>query len=159
MSYGTFRFRYCTRYFTDSGLLVVKSLFQAITSGLRICLCPIGRRFQSRWRVWIGYIRWSDWLRERGVGSNYSFVWPRLNRLCISLGGQDLQDWSAKLKADFPQGFIISGSGISRIDHYKRGYPAIFLSRVVKKTSFVCPNYYNAVALFSSDCFLENGPS
>ena len=34
----------------------LKNLFLKITSGLRIYLCPSGRRFPGRWRVWMGFI-------------------------------------------------------------------------------------------------------
>ena len=42
------RFRYRTRYFTDSGIIGTKEFVSKITSGLRICLCPSGKRYPER---------------------------------------------------------------------------------------------------------------
>jgi len=39
------------------GLLVLKNMFPAITSGLIICLCPSEKRFPGGLRVWMGFIR------------------------------------------------------------------------------------------------------
>jgi hypothetical protein len=39
------------------GLSVPKNLFPAIISGLKVFLCPSGKKFPDRWWVWMGFIR------------------------------------------------------------------------------------------------------
>jgi len=50
------RFRYRTRYFSDSGIIGTKEFVSIITSGLKIFLCRNEKRFPRRLPVWMAFI-------------------------------------------------------------------------------------------------------
>ena len=51
------RFRYRTDTLRIQELLVLKNLFLKITSGLKMFLCPSGKKYLSWFPVWTGFIR------------------------------------------------------------------------------------------------------
>jgi putative transposase len=50
------RFRYRTRYFSDSGIMGTKEFVSINIPGLKIFLCQNEKKYPSLWPVWMGFI-------------------------------------------------------------------------------------------------------